>query len=120
MNFIPLLVGGVNIAVALLLIGFSVPLLTGKVKRNQTYGFRFPEAFESDESWLAINRYGAQRLMFWSILLLLFGIGTPFFLAAKNVVAIIAVANAPAIVLVPFIESWKFAKRYQPEAYRKN
>jgi SdpI/YfhL protein family len=116
MKFFPLFLGGVNIAVALLLIGFSFPLLQGRVQRNQTYGFRFPEAFESDEAWLAINRYGAQRLIFWSILLLLFGIAVPFFLPAENVVAIIAVANAPVIVVVPFIESWKFAKQYRREA----
>jgi uncharacterized membrane protein len=39
-----------------------LPLVKRKIKRNQWYGIRIPEAFKSEERWLEINQYGG-RLM---------------------------------------------------------
>jgi len=40
---------------ALVIIGLSWPLVKRKIKRNQIYGIRIPEAFKSEERWLEIN-----------------------------------------------------------------
>jgi hypothetical protein len=42
----------VHIIVALVIIGVSLPLVKRKIKRNQWYGIRIPEAFKSEERWL--------------------------------------------------------------------
>src|SRR4030095_2737168 len=55
------------IAVGLISIGLAVPLVQGKVRRNALYGMRFPQSFQSDAAWFAINRYGARRLMIWAL-----------------------------------------------------
>ena len=52
----------IHIIVALVIIGASLPLVKRKIKRNQWYGIRIPEAFKSEERWLEINQYGG-RLM---------------------------------------------------------
>jgi uncharacterized membrane protein len=49
------------------MIGLSVPLVKRKIKRNQWYGVRSPEAFKSEERWLAINEYGGRLLLRWGI-----------------------------------------------------
>ena len=48
---------------ALFCMALAMPLVRGKVKRNVFYGARFPESFQSEEAWLAINRYAGQRLL---------------------------------------------------------
>lgn len=113
MDIVSLLLGVTNCATALVLMAVAFPLARGTVKRNNTYGFRFPQALESDEAWLAINRYGARRLLFWSVPLLLLGLVTFSVPLAHNMPAVLATANAPLIVLIPVVESWRFARQYQ-------
>lgn len=45
----------------------GIPLKKGLVKRNWLYGFRIKKSFESDELWYKINKYGGERMIFWSI-----------------------------------------------------
>ncbi|MEM9159224.1 MAG: SdpI family protein [Verrucomicrobiota bacterium] len=59
----------INLGVAVLVAGISLPLLWGKVKMNAFYGIRFMQAFESDEEWYRINRIGAKILIGWSVAL---------------------------------------------------
>ena len=52
----------------------SIPLYIGKVKMNGVYGFRIRKAFESEQNWYRINRYGAGALMIWAVVLMAVGI----------------------------------------------
>ena len=63
---------------ALIIIGVSLPLIKRKIKRNQWYGVRIPEAFKSEERWLEINEYGGRLLLRWGIAVaVMAGIGLP-------------------------------------------
>jgi hypothetical protein len=44
-----------------ILIAVSIPIYLGKINMNCAYGFRIRKAFESDENWYLINRYGARH-----------------------------------------------------------
>ena len=41
---------------------------------NCYYGYRIRKAFESEENWYTINRYGAKALMCWSVIIMAIGI----------------------------------------------
>lgn len=51
------------IAGGLLLILLSLPLLAEKVPPNPFYGFRVRATLENRETWYAVNRYAARRLI---------------------------------------------------------
>ena len=58
----------------IVIILISIPLYLGKVKMNGVYGFRIRKAFESEQNWYLINRYGARALMLWAVVLMAVGI----------------------------------------------
>jgi uncharacterized membrane protein len=58
----------------LVIIMVCFPLYLGKIKRNIVYGFRIRKAFESDQNWYEINRYGAKSLIIWAVFLMAAGI----------------------------------------------
>jgi hypothetical protein len=61
---------------AIVVIAVSIPLLQGKVRMNEWYGFRISAAFASDEAWYAINRYGARLFLIWgAVIALTAGVG---------------------------------------------
>ncbi len=65
------------LAVGLLLIGISVPLIKRSIQMNQYYGVRTPEAFKSEENWYEINSYGGKQLLglgFFTTILSVFNI----------------------------------------------
>lgn len=66
------------LCLGILVIAVNVPLLQGKIKRNPLYGIRTPKAFESDELWFKINRYGAKQMILWSALTAVLGALTFF------------------------------------------
>jgi len=96
----------------LICIGLSIPLIRGRVGRNAVYGVRFPQSFESDEAWFAINRFGGKRLAVWSIPLTLVGI-VSFFLPLKSHPGLTLVLGfAPLVfIVIPVFQSWRFAQR---------
>ena len=55
--------------IALVIMGLSWPLVRRKIRRNQLYGIRIPEALKSEERWLEINEYGGRLLLRWGIAL---------------------------------------------------
>jgi hypothetical protein len=57
----------VHLLAAILTIAAAVPLIQGKVKMNPWYGVRIPAAFESEERWFEINRYGGRLLFAWGV-----------------------------------------------------
>lgn len=100
--------GIINTAVALLIIGLSVPLVKRKIKMNPLYGVRLAKSFVSDENWYAINHYGGKALIYWMLPLLVAGITTiisSFFIPpTTNVEAIwIGTAGIPTLLLVSSI-----------------
>ena len=99
----------------LLCLALAIPLARGRVPRNAFYGVRFPQSFASDDAWFAINRFGGQRLVLWSIPIILVGI-VSFFLPLQSRTGLtLALGFGPMIfILIPVFESWRFARRYVP------
>ena len=90
--------GYVNLGIALLLMGISLPLVIRKVSMNQTYGFRTAEAFRSEKQWYKINAAGGKRLFFSSLPLLIVGFVQSF--APENAGLIYHWLSV--VVVVPF------------------
>lgn len=107
---------GVSWTVAgLLCAGLAIPLVRGRVGRNAFYGVRFPQSFQSDDAWFAINRFGGRRMLVWSVPLVTTGV-VSFFLPLRSHPALaLTFGFAPLVfVLIPVVESWRFARRYRP------
>lgn len=62
------------IVIAALLMGFSVPLIMRMIPMNGDYGFRLPEAFQSDEAWHEINVFGAWCMLLANVPLLILAV----------------------------------------------
>lgn len=101
----------INIACGLLFVCLGIPLYKERVKMNHFYGVRFNKSFESEETWYKINKYGAKRLMTWSIPLFIVGI-IAIFLPPLNEFLMIMFTFAPCIVLIPAIESYIYSKKF--------
>jgi hypothetical protein len=98
-------------------IALAIPLVRGQVARNPLYGVRFAQSFASDDAWLAINRYGGKRLIIWSIPILVIGIASLLIPLQSRTALTLAVGFGPLIfVLIPVLESWRFARRYSPRS----
>lgn len=48
------------IAVGLLIVGLSAPLVRGQVKPNRLYGFRTPKTLSSERIWYTANAYAGK------------------------------------------------------------
>lgn len=59
----------VHLLAGIVAIAVSIPLIRGKVKMNPWYGIRVPAAFESEERWIAINRYGGTLFLRWGVVI---------------------------------------------------
>lgn len=117
MDAVAIIVGVGWTVAGLLALGLAVPLARGKVSRNPYYGVRFPQSLRSDEAWSAINRYGGKRLAAWSIPLVAVGVAAFFLPLASNPGLALAVGFAPpAFLMIPAVQSWRFARRYRPPA----
>jgi len=113
MDTINLVLGLTDILVGLIMILLAFPLKKGLIKMNWWYGFRFSESFKSDENWYKINKYGAKRLIFWAIPLLIFGLIAfiiPFY---ENFLYSLIFSFLPLIVLIPAYECYLFAKKLE-------
>jgi uncharacterized membrane protein len=92
----------------LIIIAVSIPLYLGKIKMNCLYGFRIPKAFESEENWYLINRYGAKALIYWSVVMMVIGIVCLCIpLESLLIVAMVAVV----VLMIPLIQTLYYAKR---------
>lgn len=95
---------------SLLSLGLSIPLYREKIKMNHSYGIMLGKSFESEENWYKINKYGAKRLMFWSIPLFVLGVIT-IFLPPLNEYLKFIFSFTPFIVLIAAIETNRYSKR---------
>jgi hypothetical protein len=97
----------------LLCLGLALPLVSGKISRNRLYGAKFKEAYESEEAWLAINRFAGKRMIVSALLMVLAGVSVFFLPLQPHPALTLLVGFAPLLfVLIPVIESWRFARRY--------
>jgi uncharacterized membrane protein len=69
-----ILLAFLNIGIALLCAGLSVPLILRKVPMNRLYGVRFPQSFKSNEAWYEINEFGGKALLIATVPILLVGL----------------------------------------------
>ena len=53
----------------------SVPLILGRIPPNGWYGFRVRKTMEHPEIWYPVNKYGGERLLVTSLLLVLAAVG---------------------------------------------
>ena len=84
------------------------PALLGKIKMNCVYGFRIRKAFESEENWYKINRYGAKTLMCWSVVIMGVGIACLFI----DPPSVLTVAKLGFMsLLVPIVQTLYYARR---------
>jgi uncharacterized membrane protein len=87
--------------VGLLIIGIAIPLVLGKIKRNNFYGFRTPRTLSSDDVWYPANRIAAKNMIVASVFILIAS-AVLFLLKARmppqTTVLIIAVLTIAAIV----------------------
>lgn len=95
-----------------LIIAINVPVLQGKVKRNSVYGIRTPKAFESDELWFKINRYGARQMMLWSAVTVVLGIAT-FFIPFANPAQLIVWFSLASLLplLVAYVQIFRYSNK---------
>jgi hypothetical protein len=113
MDPVSLTVGVSWAAAGLACIGLAVPLARGRVRRNPLYGVRFPESLQSDEAWYAINRFGGRRMIGWSVPLVVVGAVSLFLpLRAHPALALVLGFGPLVFILIPLVESYRFARRY--------
>ena len=97
----------------LICILLAIPLIRGRIGRNAFYGARFPQSFQSEEAWLAINRFGGKRLAAWAIPLIAVGLVSFFLPLQSNTPLTLALGFAPLVfIVIPAIQTWRFARRY--------
>ncbi|BCB03940.1 SdpI family protein [Bacillus sp. KH172YL63] len=101
----------ISISLSLIMIGINIPLLIGKIKMNEHYGMRLGKAFESDENWYVINRYGAKRFIFWSALILISGISYLFLPPFSEVTETILLFAPCFLLLPPIFETYLFTRK---------
>ena len=95
----------------------AIPLVRGQIGRNSFYGVRVRQAFESDEAWQAINRYGGKQMIGWSIPLVVIGLVSFFLPLQSNDALTIVLGFAPMIfILIPVFNTWRFAQRREQKA----
>ena len=99
-------------AVGALILAICIPLLQGKIKRNALYGIRTPKAFESDELWFKINRYGARQMMGGAAVMMVLGLLT-FALPFRSQALLMAWFGLVNIlcVMVPCVQIFRFSNR---------
>lgn len=93
-----------NIMPGILFIALSIPLLKGKIPKNQLYGFRIQKAFASDDNWYAINKYGAKQLIVCASLLIVAGIVLQFVRITPplNVIPLLLATAIPIVKTILF------------------
>jgi uncharacterized membrane protein len=96
------------VGLGLILIAVSIPLYLGRIKRNCVYGFRIRKAFESEENWYLINRYGAKALMGWSLVIMAIGMAC-LYIEPRHVLTVANIAFLS--LLVPIVRTLCYAKR---------
>jgi hypothetical protein len=101
-----------NIAVAVLVVAVSLPLLWDKIPMNHWYGVRIAKSFVSTDNWYRINRYGGRWLIIYGVCLALLSLVALMLPPPKTVnFWFWTVSLAPLLLLpIPLGAIFKFAK----------
>ena len=59
---------------SLLLTVFNLPLVLQKVKMNHLWGFRIGKAYESEENWYKINKFGGDMFLLSAVIFFIIGL----------------------------------------------
>jgi hypothetical protein len=110
MGWLHLLLSGSNLLCGALYTGLAMPLARRRVKMNHSYGFRYREAFESEENWYEINAYGARLMVPWGVALVVVGV-VALFMPLDHSYVVYSLALAPCLVLVSCVQAKLFARR---------
>lgn len=112
MNTLNLVTGIIDCAAGAMLIALSLPTLRGSSRRNTLYGFRFRQAFSSEQQWREINRYGARWMTFWASALLIIGVVAFFIPFGGNTTLALLWIIIPALIIptIPVIQTSRYAK----------
>jgi hypothetical protein len=83
---------------------------------NRTHGIRIPAAFESDENWYRINRYGGKSLIGWSVPVIIIGIGLilahfKFPISLSNIAIVTPFIFTPLILFGALLQTIHWAQR---------
>ncbi len=101
-----------NILAGLVIIAVCVPLVKDKIKMNKWYGIRLKKSFESEENWYKINRYGAKRMILWSLIIVAIGIAELFVRPDFKGTLWYVISGLPImLIIIPAIESWVYARK---------
>ena len=91
------------IAVGLLNVGLSVPLIRRWVKPNHLYGFRTPKTMSSERIWYEANAYAGKLLLRTAIIFIAAAIVFYFFLrpnfVAYNITCTVVLLSSLAVLL---------------------
>lgn len=63
-----------DIAIGLLLIVLGIPLLLGKIKPNNIYGFRTKKTISDEKIWYPANKYSGKLMVFAGIIIIILSI----------------------------------------------
>lgn len=55
------------VALGVIFIGVSIPLIRGKIGPNLWYGFRTPRTLRDPEIWYPVNAYAAWRMLWFGV-----------------------------------------------------
>ena len=99
------------LAIGLLLIAISIPLIKGKVRPNAFYGFRMPQTLNNPEVWYPVNAHAGKRMAVSGMITLLAAVG--FYFVPGIDVDTYAWACLAAFALpfgVGMVQSWRYMK----------
>jgi hypothetical protein len=97
------------VCLGFILIAVSMPLYLGKIKMNNFYGFRIRKAFESEDNWYTINRFGALAMIGWSFVIMIVGIAC-LYIHPQSVLTVAKFAFLS--LLVPIALTVAYARRF--------
>jgi uncharacterized membrane protein len=106
-----IIVGLSDILVGGLVILLAGPLIRGEVKMNGWYGVRAGRAFESEQKWLDINRFGGRQLRTWGSFILAAGFVALLFDLDSNPSLLMLFVLAPLLLLIPALQAVIYARR---------
>jgi hypothetical protein len=107
----------IDIALGIFIILMCIPFRRCKIGPNAFVGFRIQKAFESDELWYKINKYGAERMSRWAAALVILGPISaliPFNQSGSLLAAVLLalLGLLPSVfLLIPVVQTVRYASK---------
>ncbi len=95
------------VGLGIIVILVCIPLLLGRIKMNRAYGFRIGKAFESEENWYRINRYGAKALIYWAVAIMAIGM-VCLYIPAEDVLT--AAKASFILIILPIAATLRYSR----------